>query len=125
MTLGFFCRMSGAEADAEVLGSLLMLPSWLQDVPILCGDVGDQASVDAVVKGSRVVLSTTGPYALMGTPVVDACVRMRTHYCDLTGELHVCTACIKVMKMMHPTVHGKAWGAPRGGGGSQSFKAPV
>ncbi|KAK9832365.1 hypothetical protein WJX74_007679 [Apatococcus lobatus] len=58
-----------------------------KDVPILCGDVGDQASVDAVVKVSRVVLSTTGPYALMGTPVVDACVRMRTHYCDLTGEL--------------------------------------
>lgn len=59
----------------------------MQDVPILCGDVGNQASVDAVVKGSRVVLSTTGPYALMGTPVVDACVRMRTHYCDLTGEV--------------------------------------
>ncbi len=57
----------------------------LQDVPILCGDINDQASVDAVVKNSRVVLSTAGPYALMGTPVVDACVRMRTHYCDLTG----------------------------------------
>eukprot|EP01034_Spumella_vulgaris_P022746 gene22746-28904_t len=33
-----------------------------------------------------VLLSTAGPYAKIGTPVVDACVESNTHYCDLTGE---------------------------------------
>lgn len=74
--------------------------------------------MDAVVKGSRVVLSTTGPYALMGTPVVDACVRMRTHYCDLTGELPVCISC-SIMTMI-PTHLAKPKG--RGGRGVGGYK---
>jgi short subunit dehydrogenase-like uncharacterized protein len=32
------------------------------------------------------MLSTAGPFALHGTPVVDAAVRTRTHYVDITGE---------------------------------------
>ena len=31
-------------------------------------------------------MSTAGPFALYGTPVVDACVRLGTHYVDITGE---------------------------------------
>lgn len=37
---------------------------------------------------TRVVLNTAGPFALYGTPVVDACVRFGTHYVDITGETH-------------------------------------
>ena len=55
-------------------------------VDILLADSGDQASVDAVVSRARVVLTTAGPFALYGTPVVDACVRFRTDYVDITGE---------------------------------------
>ena len=46
----------------------------------------EQATVDAAVARSRIVLSTAGPFALYGTPVVDACVRFGTHYVDITGE---------------------------------------
>ena len=53
---------------------------------ILVADSRDQASVDAVVSQTNVVLSTAGPFALYGTPVVDACVRFGTHYVDITGE---------------------------------------
>jgi short subunit dehydrogenase-like uncharacterized protein len=53
---------------------------------ILVADSGDQASVDAVVSQASVILSTAGPFALHGTPVVDACVRFGTHYVDITGE---------------------------------------
>lgn len=55
-------------------------------VDVLIADIGDQASVDAVVSQTRVVVSTAGPFAKYGTPVVDACVRFRTHYADITGE---------------------------------------
>lgn len=61
------------------------------DAPLSDGDLviapsQDQAAVDAVVARSRIVLSTAGPFALYGTPVVDACVRFGTHYVDITGE---------------------------------------
>jgi len=32
------------------------------------------------------VATTAGPFSLYGTKLVDACVRNRTHYCDITGE---------------------------------------
>ena len=35
---------------------------------------------------TRVVLSTAGPFALFGGPLVAACVRHGTHYVDITGE---------------------------------------
>ncbi len=57
-----------------------------QPVEMLKADSRDPASVDAVVCRARVVLSTAGPFALYGDPVVDACVRFRTHYVDITGE---------------------------------------
>lgn len=57
-----------------------------QPTEVLQADSRDAASVDAVVSRARVVLSTAGPFALYGSPVVDACVRFRTHYVDITGE---------------------------------------
>jgi short subunit dehydrogenase-like uncharacterized protein len=61
-------------------------PGPSQPAEVLLADSGDPTSVDAVVSRARVVLSTAGPFALYGTPVVDACVRFRTHYVDITGE---------------------------------------
>ena len=57
------------------------------DLPILLADSDDQASLDALVTSTRVVCTTVGPYALYGTPLVAACAREGTHYCDLTGEV--------------------------------------
>ncbi len=56
------------------------------DVDILVADSQDQAAIDAIVAQTRVILSTAGPFALYGTPLVDACVRFKTHYVDITGE---------------------------------------
>jgi short subunit dehydrogenase-like uncharacterized protein len=58
----------------------------LADADLIVAPSQDQSAVDAVVARSRVVLSTAGPFALYGTPVVDACVRFGTHYVDITGE---------------------------------------
>ena len=54
--------------------------------PILVASSDDATSVDAAVGQARVVLSTAGPFAKMGTPVVDACVRLGVHYVDINGE---------------------------------------
>ncbi len=58
----------------------------VKDVAVLVADSQDQAAVDAIVSRTRVMLTTAGPYALYGTPIVDACVRFHTHYVDITGE---------------------------------------
>lgn len=55
-------------------------------IDLIVADSRDQGSIDAMVSQTRVLLTTAGPFALYGTPVVDACVRFGTHYCDITGE---------------------------------------
>src|SRR5580704_18502465 len=55
-------------------------------VPVMVADSSDQTAIDKLVEQTRVLLTTAGPFALYGTGIVDACVRFRTHYCDITGE---------------------------------------
>jgi short subunit dehydrogenase-like uncharacterized protein len=55
-------------------------------VPVMVADSSNQNAIDKMVERTRVMLSTAGPFALYGTGIVDACVRFRTHYCDITGE---------------------------------------
>jgi short subunit dehydrogenase-like uncharacterized protein len=55
-------------------------------VDILVADSQEQQAVDNIVSQTRVLLSTAGPFALYGDPLVDACVRLKTHYVDITGE---------------------------------------
>ena len=35
---------------------------------------------------TNVLISTAGPFAQLGTPVVDSCVRTSCNYVDITGE---------------------------------------
>jgi short subunit dehydrogenase-like uncharacterized protein len=57
------------------------------DLPLVVADVNDDTSLDAMTRSTRVLCTTAGPYARCGSSVVSACVRNRTHYCDLTGEV--------------------------------------
>jgi len=59
-----------------------------RDVEVVVGDALDRASIDGVVRRTRVVVSTVGPYARYGTPLVEACVEHGVDYCDITGEPH-------------------------------------
>ena len=56
------------------------------DVDILVADSQDRTGIDSIVSQTRVLLNTAGPFALYGDAIVDACVRYRTHYVDITGE---------------------------------------
>jgi short subunit dehydrogenase-like uncharacterized protein len=53
---------------------------------ILVADGADQAAIDVMVGSTRVLLSTAGPFVTYGSGVVDACVRLRTDYADISGE---------------------------------------
>ncbi len=55
--------------------------------PLLTADSTDSASLDALARGARVVVSTVGPYREYGLPLVEACAAAGTDYADLTGEL--------------------------------------
>jgi saccharopine dehydrogenase-like NADP-dependent oxidoreductase len=72
----------------DLLISACKCYAFLQDLPCIVADSEDQASVDAMVMHANVLMSLAGPYAKHSPPLVDACVRLGTHYCDLTGEPH-------------------------------------
>lgn len=56
-------------------------------LPLLTADAGDEASLRALCGQSGVIVSTVGPYALYGEPLVKVCAETGTDYCDLTGEV--------------------------------------
>jgi short subunit dehydrogenase-like uncharacterized protein len=56
--------------------------------PILVGDAADPASLEAIASQARAVASTVGPFAKYGEPIVAACLKRGTDYCDSTGEPH-------------------------------------
>jgi short subunit dehydrogenase-like uncharacterized protein len=49
-------------------------------------DAADREALRRVAESTRVVITTVGPYALYGEPLVAACAAAGTDYCDLTGE---------------------------------------
>ncbi|MBD1909381.1 MULTISPECIES: saccharopine dehydrogenase NADP-binding domain-containing protein [unclassified Leptolyngbya] len=57
------------------------------DADVLVADSQDQEAIDRIVSQTRVILTTAGPFALYGDTLVDACVRFKTHYVDITGEV--------------------------------------
>ncbi len=55
-------------------------------VDLVIADSGDDASLRALARAARVVITTVGPYIRYGEPLVRACVEEGTDYVDLTGE---------------------------------------
>ena len=55
-------------------------------LPYIVADATDETSLEALCAQTRVVISTVGPYALYGEPLVKVCANTGTDYCDLTGE---------------------------------------
>lgn len=56
-------------------------------VPVIIADSHDEQSLDVMVQRCKVILTTVGPYGKYGAALVAACVKHRTHYCDLAGEV--------------------------------------
>jgi short subunit dehydrogenase-like uncharacterized protein len=57
-------------------------------LPLIVADAADETALAAMCAQARLVISTVGPYALYGEPLVKVCAETGTDYCDLTGEVH-------------------------------------
>jgi short subunit dehydrogenase-like uncharacterized protein len=53
---------------------------------VLVADAADRETLDEIAAKTKVAITTIGPYALYGEPLVAACSAAGTDYCDLTGE---------------------------------------
>ena len=67
----------------EAVRSELGAPDTLS---LLVADAADPASLAAMVRRTRVVITTVGPYSRYGEPLVAACAEAGTDYVDLSGE---------------------------------------
>ncbi|BAP36389.1 hypothetical protein AS4_14490 [Acinetobacter guillouiae] len=57
-----------------------------QSLPILIANATNEIELNNLCSQTHVIVSTVGPYALYGEPLIKACVTNGTDYCDLTGE---------------------------------------
>jgi len=57
-----------------------------QDWPIVTADASSVSALQDMAARTRVVVTTVGPYAKYGLPLVGACAAAGTDYADLTGE---------------------------------------
>lgn len=76
--------MSGcSRAKLESVRDAIGAPA---DTPLIVADAADPASLDAMVRRTKAVITTVGPYQLYGAPLVAACAAAGTDYLDLSGE---------------------------------------
>jgi short subunit dehydrogenase-like uncharacterized protein len=71
---------------AEVRDDLAVIDPALGDLSLLHADVADADSLRTLAEGTRVLITTVGPYVLYGEGLVAACAAAGTDYLDLTGE---------------------------------------
>ncbi|MGA0607256.1 saccharopine dehydrogenase family protein [Phenylobacterium sp. VNQ135] len=57
-----------------------------KDTPLVVADADDPASVREMVRRTKAVITTVGPYQLYGSDLVAACAEAGTDYLDLCGE---------------------------------------
>lgn len=74
-----------SEAKLKEIRDLIGAPASL---PLIVADSDNAASLAAMAKQAKVVISTVGPYQLYGNGLVAACAETGTDYVDLTGESH-------------------------------------
>jgi short subunit dehydrogenase-like uncharacterized protein len=57
--------------------------------PMRIFDLSDPDAVERALEDVELVLLAAGPFSRTSAPVVDACLRTKTHYLDITGEVAV------------------------------------
>jgi len=53
---------------------------------IFIADCNDFESLIKLTSKTKVICTTVGPYAKLGTNLIEACIKTNTNYCDITGE---------------------------------------
>lgn len=76
----------GGRNQGKLTGIRDNLGETARDLPLVIADSNDADSLAAMVKRTKVICTTVGPYAKYGSELVRACAAAGTHYCDLAGE---------------------------------------
>ncbi len=83
-------RWAVAGRNAEKLDQLRRklerIDPHLGELGMISASSDDAESLRAMSAQARVLITTVGPYAQFGEPLVAACIETGTHYLDLTGE---------------------------------------
>ncbi len=58
-----------------------------ESIEIIIANADDETALARLCQQTQVVVSTVGPYALYGEPLLKTCAETGTDYCDLTGEV--------------------------------------
>ena len=53
---------------------------------VFIADCNDIESLIKLTSKTKVICTTVGPYAKLGTNLIEACIKSNTNYCDITGE---------------------------------------
>lgn len=93
LTAGYLAR-AGGDARIALAGrshdKLLAVRDSLGDKaqswPLITADASQPSTLNAMAAQAQVVVTTVGPYAKYGLPLVAACAAAGTDYADLTGE---------------------------------------
>lgn len=64
-------------------------------VGIVSANSDDPSELNQMCASTKILVTTVGPYALYGEPLVAACVESGTHYLDITGEPDFVNAMLK------------------------------
>ena len=78
--------LAGRSKD-RLEGVRAALPVAAREWTLVDADSEDPGSLAALAGSTSVLVTTVGPYARYGLPVVEACAAAGTHYADLTGEV--------------------------------------
>ena len=88
--------LAGRDEEAlAALGAELDLPYRrfaLDGAPRAGASDNGASGIDAALRGITAVLNCAGPFSVTAAPLVDACLRARAHYIDITGEAGVLEA---------------------------------
>lgn len=83
--MGAAYRWAVAGRDAAKLNALKAELGL--SVEVIVADGKKAESLDALCQQTRAVIACAGPFDLVGGELVAACVRNKTHYCDINGEI--------------------------------------
>jgi short subunit dehydrogenase-like uncharacterized protein len=81
---GFSWALAGR--SAERLDSVRRAIGAPAGLPLHVADAGDAAALATLVRRTRLVITTVGPYTRHGTALAQACAEAGTDYVDLCGE---------------------------------------
>lgn len=94
LTAGYLVHAAGqarvalaGRSSERLLAVRETLGSAARDWPLVVADASEPSTLRAMAARTQVVVTTVGPYARHGLPVVAACAEAGTDYADLTGEL--------------------------------------